>query len=138
MLKRSKKYTKTKKLLTADLTQKSSKRKYKTRYIDIKKYFAMINELVFDNKLSPFNKVYIKNMRNATLGQVITYDWERRGTREYELHMLPYYDDKQEFANTLAHEMVHLYQMANQGDTGNHNALFYSYRTKLNRIGLDL
>ena len=77
-------------------------------------------------------------MRNATLGQVITYDWERRGTREYELHMLPYYDDKQEFANTLAHEMVHLYQMANQGDTGNHNALFYSYRNKLNRIGLDL
>lgn len=103
MLRRSTKYTKTKKLLKADLTQKSSKRKYKTRYIDIKKYFAMINELVFDNKLSPFNKVYIKKMRNATLGQVITYDWERRGTREYELHMLPTYEDKQEFANTLAH-----------------------------------
>tara|TARA_B100001113_G_scaffold338051_1_gene319860 strand:+ start:5925 stop:6341 length:417 start_codon:yes stop_codon:yes gene_type:complete len=138
LLKTSKKYTRTKKLLKADLTKKSSRWKYKTRYIDIKKYFAMINELVFDNKLSPFNKVYLKQMKNGTMGQVITYDWERRGTREYELHMLPFYEDKQEFANTLAHEMVHLYQMANQGDTGNHNALFYSYRTKLNRIGLDL
>ena len=95
MLRRSTKYTKTKKLLKADLTQKSSKRKYKTKYIDIKRYFSMINELVFDNKLSPFNKVYIKQMRNRTLGQVITYDWERRGTREYELHMLPTYEDKQ-------------------------------------------
>lgn len=138
MLRRSTKYTKTKKLLKADLTQKSSKRKYKTKYIDIKRYFSMINELVFDNKLSPFNKVYIKQMRNRTLGQVITYDWERRGTREYELHMLPTYEDKQEFANTLAHEMVHLHQMANEGDTGNHNALFYSYRSKLNKVGLDL
>lgn len=138
MLRRSTKYTKTKKLLTADLTKKSSKRKYKTKYIDIKRYFSMINELVFDNKLSPFNKVYIKQMRNRTLGQVITYDWERRGTREYELHMLPTYEDKQEFANTLAHEMVHLHQMANEGDTGNHNALFYSYRSKLNKVGLDL
>ena len=138
MLRRSTKYTKTKKLLTADLTKKSSKRKYKTKYIDIKRYFIMINELVFDNKLSPFNKVYIKQMRNRTLGQVITYDWERRGTREYELHMLPTYEDKQEFANTLAHEMVHLHQMANEGDTGNHNALFYSYRSKLNKVGLDL
>jgi len=138
LLRRSTKYTKTKKLLTADLTKKSSKRKYKTKYIDIKRYFSMINELVFDNKLSPFNKVYIKQMRNRTLGQVITYDWERRGTREYELHMLPTYEDKQEFANTLAHEMVHLHQMANEGDTGNHNALFYSYRSKLNKVGLDL
>jgi len=138
LLRRSTKYTKTKKLLTADLTKKSSKRKYKTKYIDIKRYFIMINELVFDNKLSPFNKVYIKQMRNRTLGQVITYDWERRGTREYELHMLPTYEDKQEFANTLAHEMVHLHQMANEGDTGNHNALFYSYRSKLNKVGLDL
>lgn len=138
MLRRSTKYTKTKKLLTADLTKKSSKRKYRTKYIDIKRYFIMINELVFDNKLSPFNKVYIKQLRNRTLGQVITYDWERRGTREYELHMLPAYEDKQEFANTLAHEMVHLHQMANEGDTGNHNALFYSYRSKLNKVGLDL
>ena len=34
MLKTSKKYTRTKKLLKADLTKKSSRWKYKTRYID--------------------------------------------------------------------------------------------------------
>jgi len=44
----------------------------------------------------------------------------------------------QDFVDTLGHEMVHLYQMANVGDTGNHNKLFYSFRPKLNAIGLDL
>jgi hypothetical protein len=40
--------------------------------------------------------------------------------------------------DTLAHEMVHLYQMNYAGDTGNHNRLFYSYRPKFNRIGIDI
>jgi len=52
--------------------------------------------------------------------------------------MLPEYHNKKEFVDTLGHEMVHLYQMANVGDTGNHNKLFYSFRPKLNEIGLDL
>ena len=46
--------------------------------------------------------------------------------------------NSKEFVDTLGHEMVHLYQMANVGDPGNHNKLFYSFRPKLNRIGLDL
>ena len=41
-------------------------KKYKTTYKDIKMYFTMINELVFDNKLSPFNKVLIKQLRHKT------------------------------------------------------------------------
>jgi hypothetical protein len=54
------------------------------------------------------------------------------------LQMQPKYRNKKEFVDTLGHEMVHLYQMANIGDTGNHNKLFYSFRPKLNAIGLDL
>ena len=46
--------------------------------------------------------------------------------------------NKKEFVETLAHEMIHLYQMNYKGDTGNHNKLFYSFRPKLNNIGLDL
>jgi hypothetical protein len=98
-------------------------KKYKTTYKDIKMYFT------------------IKQLRHKTekiYGQVLTYDWDRTGAREYQLHMIPYYKNKKDFACTLAHEMVHLYQMANEGDTGNHNQLFYSYRSKLNKIGLDL
>ena len=121
----------------------SSRKKYKTTYKDIKYYFTMINRAVFKNKLSPFNDIKIKKIykdesKKHCYGQVIAWEWRRKGTRVYHLEMLPYYRNKKEFVDTLGHEMVHLYQMANVGDTGNHNKLFYSFRPKLNEIGLDL
>ena len=92
----------------------------------------------------PFNEILIKKIysegtsKKYCYGQVIAWEWKRKGTRVYHLEMLPYYHNKKEFVDTLGHEMVHLYQMANVGDTGNHNKLFYSFRPKLNRMGLDL
>jgi len=130
--------SKIKKILKREL---SSRKKYKTTYKDIKYYFGMINKAVFKNKLSPFNEIKIKRIYDPKIkcmGQVIAYEWKRKGTRQYWLEMLPTYRDKREFVDTLGHEMVHLYQMANVGDTGNHNKLFYSFRPKLNEIGLDL
>ena len=125
-----------KKILKRDLV---SNRKYKTTYKDIKKYFKVLNNVIFDNKLSPFGQIQIKDLkREKCIGQVVTFEWKRKGTRLYKLEMLPTYPDKRDFMDTLVHEMVHLYQMANVGDTGNHNKLFYSFRPKLNAIGLDL
>ena len=120
-----------------------SNRKYKTTYKDIKYYFNLINRSVFKGKLSPFNDIKIKKIykdesKKHCYGQVIAWEYRRKGTRVYHLEMLPYYRNKKEFVDTLGHEMVHLYQMANVGDTGNHNKLFYSFRPKLNEIGLDL
>jgi hypothetical protein len=120
-----------------------SNRKYKTTYKDIKYYFNLINRTVFKSKLSPFNDIKIKKIykdvsKKHCYGQVIAWEYRRKGTRVYHLEMLPYYRNKKEFVDTLGHEMVHLYQMANVGDTGNHNKLFYSFRPKLNEIGLDL
>ena len=51
--------------------------------------------------------------------------------------MLPKYQAFQYFLDTLCHEMVHLYQMQNLGDTGNHNALFWSFEKKAKTLGLD-
>ena len=121
----------------------ASRNKYKTTYSDIKKYFNIINESVFDNILSPFNeikiqKIYKDKSKKYCYGQVTVWEWKRKGTRQYWLEMLPTYRNKKDFVDTLGHEMVHLYQMANVGDSGNHNKLFYSFRSKLNAIGLDL
>lgn len=115
----------------------SGARKYKTTYKDIKKYFKVINEAVFNNELSPFNDVEILDLRRQKVwGQVIIQQWKRKGTRQYKLEMSTDYPDKSAFLNTLGHEMVHLYQMANCGDSGNHNKLFYSFKPKLKSIGL--
>ena len=129
-----------KKILKRDLV---SNRKYKTTYKDIKKYFNIINKSVFNNVLAPFNDIKIKKIykdetKKYWNGKVTGWEWKRKGTQQYHLEMLPYYRNKKDFVDTLGHEMVHLYQMANVGDTGNHNKLFYSFRPKLNRIGLDL
>ena len=127
-----------KRILKRELSKRT---KYKTTYKDIKYYFIMINKVVFKNKLSPFNEILIKNIRYpkiTCMGQVVAWEWKRKGTRQFHLEMLPYYRDKREFVDTLGHEMFHLYQMANIGDTGNHNKIFYSFRPKLNKIGLDL
>ena len=122
----------------------STSTKYKTTYKDINKFFKMINSVVFDNKLSPFNEILIKRInrdrdnKRYCYGQVQILENIRKGTRIYRLEMQPEYATKRDFVDTLGHEMVHLYQMANLGDTGNHNKLFYSFGPKLNEIGLNL
>jgi len=134
----SDKKLKVRKLLKRELSVKSD---YTTTYKDIKKYFKMINEAVFDNKLSPFNEIIIKQIRDKKkycYGLVEILEWKRKGTRVYRLQMQPQYKSKKDFVDTLGHEMVHLYQMVNLGDTGNHNKLFYSFGPKLNEIGLHL
>ena len=140
MAKAKTKKSQVKKILKREL---ASNKKYKTTYKDIKHYFNIINKNVFNNVLSPFNDVKIKKIyrdksNKFCYGQLVAWDFKRKGTRQYHLEMLPYYHNKKEFVDTLGHEMVHLYQMANAGDTGNHNKLFYSFRPKLNAIGLDL
>ena len=129
-----------KKVLKREL---ASNRKYKTTYKDIKKYFNVINKALFKNVLQPFNDIQIKKIykdesKKFCYGQVTTWMWERKGTQQFWLEMLPTYRNKKEFVETLAHEMIHLWQMNIKGDTGNHNKLFYSFRPKLNKLGLDL
>ena len=131
---------KVKKVLKREL---ASNRKYKTTYKDIKKYFKVLNKALFKNILQPFNDIQIKKIykdesKKFCYGQITTWMWERKGTQHFWLEMLPTYRNKKEFVETLAHEMIHLWQMNIKGDTGNHNKIFYSFRPKLNKLGLDL
>ena len=87
---------KVKKILKKEL---SSRRKYKTTYKDIKYYFEMINKIVFKNKLAPFNEIKIKKIykdksKKFCYGQVTTWVWERKGTQQFWLEMLPEYRNK--------------------------------------------
>ena len=65
---------KVKKILKRDL---SIRKRYKTTYKDIKKYFTIINKSVFNDLLSPFNEILIKKIYrdkkscNHTWGQVV-------------------------------------------------------------------
>ena len=114
-------------------------RKYYTTYKDIKKYFRLINQGIFNSELNSFNEIHIRDLtRQKCIGQVTHYTWKRKGTAQFHLEMQPTYSSKKEFLDTLAHEMIHLYQMAVLKDTCNHNKLFYSFRPKLVQVGLDI
>jgi hypothetical protein len=115
----------------------TASRKYKTTYKDIKKYFNLINHGVFHNELAPFNDIQIKDLtRQKVYGQVVIFNQKRKGTQQLKLEMSDKYSCFSEFVNTLGHEMVHLYQLQNCNDTGNHNSLFYSFKPRLKAIGL--
>jgi len=117
----------------------SLKSKYKTTYKDIKKFFKMLNLGIFDNKLAPFNDIEIKELKyQRCMGQVVMFEYKGKGTKLFKLEMDKYYDSKRDFLDTLAHEMVHLYQFTHVNDSGNHNKLFYSFRPKLKYVGLKL
>jgi len=117
----------------------SSKKKYLTTYKDIKKFFKILNEGLFNNKLSPFNDIEIKELKyQKCMGQVIQFDYKRKGTRMHKLEMDTKYDTKKDSLDTLAHEMVHLYQFTLLNDNGTHNKLFYSFASKLKVVGLKL
>jgi hypothetical protein len=117
----------------------SLKEKYSTTYKDIKKFFKILNEGLFDNKLIPFNDIEIKELKyQRCMGQVIQLDSKRKGTRVHKLEMDTKYNTKKDFLDTLAHEMVHLYQFTQLNDNAAHNKLFYSFSSKLKVVGLKL
>ena len=55
-----------------------------------------------------------------------------------------FYDERMELQQDqsargfIVHEMVHLYQMQNKGNSGSHNDLFWSFLPKVNFVGLAL
>ncbi len=54
------------------------------------------------------------------------------------LYIRTHYPNKAHFIQVLAHEMIHLWQLLVNGDTGNHNKHFYGWRNKFAEHGLTL
>lgn len=101
----------------------------------IRYWFAVINRQVFDNALMPFSKIVVKRIPLAW--GYVYYDDEIKSP-PLELHMSMKLPNKPFFINILAHEMVHKWQLDINGDTGNHNKHFYSWKQAFNENGLIL
>ena len=114
-----------------------SDKKFITTYKEIKNYFKIFNKTLFKDKLNTFNDIKIKRIVRGS-GLCVEHSSYRKGTSFFVLEMMPKYKNKLEFLNTLAHEMVHLWQQTIMKDTGNHNKLFFSFRPKFKKINLHL
>jgi hypothetical protein len=134
------------------LTRRKNVRNFKPTHSIMVTWFRHLNKGLFGNKL-PAVPLYLVRMtddwgrcwanwdnrkcRKGTYDQcVIPYD-KTEVTFAIELHSK--YPTFKDFIETLAHEMVHLYQMTILKDPySNHNANFFAFRNKFRSAGLTL
>ena len=114
-------------------------------------WFSKLNATLFGNRLG---RVHIEVKRLVgDWGRCIAL-WDNRKTPKgrFDQRKIPHhipvdyyiqlhikFPTWKDFIETLAHEMVHLYQMQVMEDPySNHNDNFYGFKTKFKRLGLKL
>ena len=139
------------KLFNAQLRRKNIKG-FKPTVALANNWFHILNRGMFNSKLS-MCPIYVKKLHHDW-GRCIA-DWDNRQCRKgtFDQRVIPYekadvffrlelhckFPTWKDFIETLAHEMVHLYQMTVMKDPySNHNANFYSFRKTFKQTGLKL
>ena len=134
------------------LTMRKNARNFKPTHSLVATWFKHLNKGLFGNKL-PTVPLYLIRMTDDW-GRCWA-NWDNRQCRKgtYDQTVIPYdkvdvtfaieihtkYPTFRDFVETLAHEMVHLYQMTVLKDPySNHNANFYAFRNKFKSAGLHL
>ena len=128
--------TRRKKQLKFKKTVENLSGRYVVTKIKVAKWFNKLNELLFDNQLRDFDGVQVRCI-TGQVGACVEYE-TKSGKKTYKLEINPTFRNFKTFASTLAHEMVHLYQMQVKKDTGNHNKMFYSFKPRIESFNLQL
>ena len=134
------------------LNRRKNTRNFKPTISIVSTWFKHLNKGLFENKL-PTVPLYLVRMTDDW-GRCWA-NWDNRKCRKgtYDQTVIPYekadvtfaielhskYPTFKDFIETLAHEMVHLYQMTILKDPySNHNVNFYAFRNKFKSAGLTL
>ena len=153
-MKRGKKHNKTKsfrKQLKDNLESRQNVQGYYPTPMAVAHWFPKLNSILFGNKLGRVH-IEIKKI-HKDWGRCVA-DWDARWApagrfdqRKIPYHVPVYYYIQlhnkfptwKDFIETLAHEMVHLYQMTVLKDPySNHNENFYAFKPKFENAGLRL
>jgi len=109
------------------------KKPYKPNKPNTELYYNILNYAIFNGRLDPIDRFSIRRIRDA----LAYYEYDSE-TGETTMTFKPKFKNLKQFLDILGHEMVHHWQLTIGKDTGNHNAIFYKWKTKFNRMGLDL
>ena len=140
-----------KRQLTTKLTETADNGAFRPTAKMAAYWFTRLNSLLFNGRLG---RVYITVKKlHHDWGRCVV-DWDNRKTPKgkFNQRIIPYhipcdyyielhckFPSWKCFIETLAHEMVHLYQMTIIKDPySNHNKNFYSFTEKFNSVGLSL
>lgn len=105
---------------------------------DCQEWFDILNEELFDNKLSPVHEIDIRWRRLAYAYYRYVYDDAKPGKEKLSLLMNKRYSSKKFFVEILAHELVHHYQFLYHDKRVNHGPTFMRWHKKLKAKGLKL
>lgn len=134
------------------LVKRSEIKDHRPTVTQAQSWFNILNKGIFNNALE-MPEIRVERMRGAIGECVCTWNARKLSVPENHLptklypnknikiyiRLKPVYRTWKEFIETLAHEMVHLYQMTVlKCPYSNHNADFYSWRNKFKRFGLGL
>ena len=114
-------------------------------------WFRYLNKCLFNSRL-PMVPIQVKNLHKDWGRCVANWDNRKVPKGKFNQKIIPYHIDVdlyieihqkfpkwKDFIETLAHEMVHLYQMQVWKDPySNHNEHFYSWRNYFKLHGLTL
>ena len=144
-----KKYLKTR--VKSALKRRSHIKAYRPTLPVAQSWFRTLNRGLFNGRLKE-PEIKIHSLHHDW-GRCVA-DWDGRKTRagRWNQKFLPFhlpmvfhielhrtFPTWKDFIETLAHEMVHLYQMTVMEDKySNHNSNFYSFRKKFKALGLSL
>lgn len=101
-------------------------------------WFSTLNHEVFGGAVPP------PDLIDTCDEDTFPDSWAYIKTLEYEeklivgLYIKEFYPNKAFFVNVLAHEMIHIWQLKVNGDSGKHNRHFYSWRDTFEKHGLFL
>lgn len=133
------------------LAKRSAIKNHRTTMAQIYFWFNTLNKGLFKSTLQT-PRFEIKRLKSC-FGQCVCM-WDGRSVKtpkdtlpvgqdhesiEYVIEMRSMYDTWKDFIETLAHEMVHLYQMTIDLDSkANHNKNFYKWKPKFKQFNLEL
>ena len=108
-----------------DIMVEDNGKEYYTSYKGCRKWFDILNECVFGNKLPFFDKVFIDKQRKHNA--LFCYDKE---TKENDLMLNTHYKNEKVFVLVMAHEMIHLFQLMYDEPLG-HGVAFFIWKENL-------
>jgi len=101
----------------------------------ITRWFNIMNEEIFNNKIYPFYTIDIKRKQGCHAEHISHED--NNGSIYGELSISDRFINKNEFLYTLAHEMVHQWQWMNLY-TSNHGQSFWKWKNRLSKFEIPL
>jgi len=140
-----------KKELKRSLEIRSQHHEYKPTPMAVAHWFTKLNTMLFGNRLGRVH-IEVSKLHKDWGRCVASWDGRQAPKGRFNQRKLPHhivegyyiqlhckFPTWKDFIETLAHEMVHLYQMTVLKDPySNHNKNFYAFRPKFESAGLKL